>query len=65
MSRAYDQEMIRGRGTDKEVDFQVVVPKVFTFCSLQGAQSESSASQSLSELDGGLKALINVRLGRV
>ncbi|RAL62027.1 hypothetical protein DID88_002515 [Monilinia fructigena] len=33
---------------------------MFTFCSLQGAQSESSASQSLLELDGGLKVLIDV-----
>jgi cleavage and polyadenylation specificity factor subunit 2 len=33
---------------------------MFTFCSLQGAQSESSASQSLLELDGGVKVLIDV-----
>lgn len=33
---------------------------MFTFCSLQGAQSESSASQSLLELDGGIKVLIDV-----
>ncbi|KAH8819792.1 beta-lactamase-like protein [Xylogone sp. PMI_703] len=33
---------------------------MFTFTSLQGAQSESSASQSLLELDGGVKILIDV-----
>ncbi|KAH6677127.1 beta-lactamase-like protein [Halenospora varia] len=33
---------------------------MFTFCSLLGAQSESSASQSLLELDGGVKVLIDV-----
>lgn len=33
---------------------------MFTFCSLQGAQSASSASQSLLELDGGVKVLIDV-----
>ncbi|KAE8448677.1 hypothetical protein EG329_008892 [Mollisiaceae sp. DMI_Dod_QoI] len=33
---------------------------MFTFCSLQGAQSDSSASQSLLELDGGIKILIDV-----
>jgi cleavage and polyadenylation specificity factor subunit 2 len=33
---------------------------MFTFCSLLGAQSESSASQSLLELDGGVKILIDV-----
>ena len=33
---------------------------MFTFCSLQGAQSESAASQSLLELDGGVKILIDV-----
>ncbi|RDL33908.1 Uncharacterized protein BP5553_08276 [Venustampulla echinocandica] len=32
---------------------------MFTFCSLLGAQSESSASQSLLELDGGVKILID------
>jgi cleavage and polyadenylation specificity factor subunit 2 len=37
-----------------------VLPKMFTFCSLQGAQSGSSASQSLLELDGGVKVLIDV-----
>jgi cleavage and polyadenylation specificity factor subunit 2 len=34
--------------------------KMFTFTPLQGAQSESSASQSLLELDGGVKVLIDV-----
>jgi hypothetical protein len=33
---------------------------MFTFCSLLGAQSDSSASQSLLELDGGVKILIDV-----
>jgi len=33
---------------------------MFTYCSLLGAQSESSASQSLLELDGGVKVLIDV-----
>ncbi|OWP07291.1 hypothetical protein B2J93_3038 [Marssonina coronariae] len=33
---------------------------MFTFCSLLGAQSESSASQSILELDGGVKVLIDV-----
>lgn len=33
---------------------------MFTFCSLQGAQSESNASQSLLELDGGVKVLVDV-----
>ncbi|KAF8860976.1 hypothetical protein BDZ45DRAFT_587628 [Acephala macrosclerotiorum] len=33
---------------------------MFTFCSLQGAQSDSSASQSLLEFDGGVKVLIDV-----
>jgi len=33
---------------------------MFTFTSLLGAQSESSASQSLLELDGGVKVLIDV-----
>ncbi|RDW73656.1 hypothetical protein BP5796_07098 [Coleophoma crateriformis] len=33
---------------------------MFTFCSLLGAQSDSSASQSLLELDGGVKVLIDV-----
>ncbi len=33
---------------------------MFTFTPLQGAQSESSASQSLLELDGGVKVLIDV-----
>lgn len=33
---------------------------MFTFCSLQGALSESSASQSLLELDGGVKILVDV-----
>jgi hypothetical protein len=46
-----------GRGA---VDKEVVLPKMFTFCSLQGAQSRSSASQSLLELDGGVKVLIDV-----
>jgi len=33
---------------------------MFNFTSLLGAQSESSASQSLLELDGGVKVLIDV-----
>jgi cleavage and polyadenylation specificity factor subunit 2 len=33
---------------------------MFTFCPLQGAQSGSSASQSLLELDGGIKILVDV-----
>lgn len=33
---------------------------MFTFCPLQGAQSESSASQSLLELDGGVKVLVDL-----
>ena len=33
---------------------------MFNFCSLQGAHSESAASQSLLELDGGVKVLIDV-----
>jgi hypothetical protein len=33
---------------------------MFTFCALQGALSESPASQSLLELDGGVKVLIDL-----
>jgi cleavage and polyadenylation specificity factor subunit 2 len=33
---------------------------MFTFCPLQGALSESSVSQSLLELDGGIKILIDL-----
>lgn len=33
---------------------------MFTFTSLLGAQSESAASQSLLELDGGVKILVDV-----
>lgn len=33
---------------------------MFTFCSLQGAQSDSLASQSLLELDGGVKVLVDL-----
>lgn len=33
---------------------------MFTFTSLQGAQSDSSASQSILEFDGGVKILIDV-----
>ncbi len=33
---------------------------MFTFSPLQGARSESTASQSLLELDGGVKVLIDV-----
>lgn len=33
---------------------------MFTFCALQGALSESQASQSLLELDGGIKLLVDV-----
>lgn len=33
---------------------------MFTFCPLQGALTESSASQSLLELDGGVKVLVDL-----
>lgn len=33
---------------------------MFTFCPLQGALSESTASQSLLELDGGVKVLVDL-----
>ncbi|KAL0936973.1 cleavage and polyadenylylation specificity [Colletotrichum truncatum] len=33
---------------------------MFTFCPLQGALSESSASQSILELDGGVKILVDL-----
>lgn len=33
---------------------------MFNFCSLQGALSDSVASQSLLELDGGVKVLIDI-----
>ncbi len=33
---------------------------MFTFSPIQGAGSESTASQSLLELDGGVKVLIDV-----
>lgn len=33
---------------------------MFTFCPLQGALSESPASQSLLELDGGVKLLVDL-----
>jgi cleavage and polyadenylation specificity factor subunit 2 len=33
---------------------------MFTFCPLQGALSESPASQSLLELDGGVKVLVDL-----
>jgi len=33
---------------------------MFTFSSLLGAQSESPASQSLLELDGGVRVLVDV-----
>jgi cleavage and polyadenylation specificity factor subunit 2 len=33
---------------------------MFTFTPLQGAQTNSSASQSIIELDGGVKILIDV-----
>ncbi|KAH6668158.1 RNA-metabolising metallo-beta-lactamase [Plectosphaerella plurivora] len=33
---------------------------MFTFCPLQGAQSDSAASQSILELDGGVKLLIDL-----
>lgn len=33
---------------------------MFTFCPLQGALSESLASQSLLELDGGVKVLVDL-----
>jgi cleavage and polyadenylation specificity factor subunit 2 len=33
---------------------------MFSFTPLQGAQSESTASQSLLELDGGVKVLVDV-----
>ncbi|KAH8593853.1 beta-lactamase-like protein [Bisporella sp. PMI_857] len=47
----------------KRVDHEVTwvdSATMFTFCSLLGAQSESAASQSLLELDGGVKILIDV-----
>lgn len=33
---------------------------MFAFCPLQGALSESTASQSLLELDGGIKILVDL-----
>ena len=33
---------------------------MFTFCPLQGAHSDSLASQSLLELDGGVKVLVDL-----
>jgi cleavage and polyadenylation specificity factor subunit 2 len=33
---------------------------MFTFCPLQGALTESFASQSLLELDGGVKVLVDL-----
>lgn len=33
---------------------------MFTFCPLQGALTESPASQSLLELDGGVKVLVDL-----
>ena len=33
---------------------------MLTFCPLQGALTESSASQSLLELDGGVKVLVDL-----
>ncbi|KAG9251160.1 beta-lactamase-like protein [Emericellopsis atlantica] len=36
---------------------------MFTFCPLQGALTESSASQSLLELDGGVKVLVDLGWG--
>jgi cleavage and polyadenylation specificity factor subunit 2 len=33
---------------------------MFTFCPLQGALSEGLSSQSLLELDGGVKILVDV-----
>jgi cleavage and polyadenylation specificity factor subunit 2 len=33
---------------------------MFTLCPLQGALSEATASQSLLELDGGVKILIDI-----
>ena len=33
---------------------------MFTFCPLQGALSESTACQSLLELDGGVKILVDL-----
>lgn len=33
---------------------------MFTFCPLQGALSDSPASQSLLELDGGVKVLVDL-----
>jgi cleavage and polyadenylation specificity factor subunit 2 len=33
---------------------------MFTFAPLQGAKTDSAASQSLLELDGGIKILIDV-----
>lgn len=33
---------------------------MFTFCPLQGALSDANASQSLLELDGGVKILVDL-----
>lgn len=48
-----------------EDEYSTITPQppwatMFTFCPLQGALSESTASQSLLELDGGVKVLIDV-----
>ena len=45
---------------DDEQEIVWKFAKMFTFCPLLGAQSESAASQSLLELDGGVKILIDV-----
>lgn len=39
---------------------RIRIRKMFTFCPLQGALSESTASQSLLELDGGVKILVDL-----
>lgn len=51
---------LRDKTHDLSGGFACACPRMFTFCSLLGAQSESSASQSLLELDGGVKLLIDV-----
>lgn len=38
----------------------IAIANMFTFCPLQGALTESSASQSLLELDGGVKVLVDL-----
>lgn len=40
--------------------FLIVIGAMFTFTSLQGAKSDSTAVQSILELDGGVKVLVDV-----